>query len=44
VRTLIDLIKGNANKEKLEDIIDDFCDLAIYRNFNGQRKSYELFK
>jgi hypothetical protein len=34
------LIKANANKNKLEDMIDDFCDLAIYKNFNGQRNGY----
>jgi hypothetical protein len=44
IGTFNDLIKNNTNKDKLEDIIDNYCDLAIYRNFNGQRNGYEFFK
>jgi hypothetical protein len=44
IRTLADLIKAKKDNNLIDDIIDECCDLSIYRNFSGQAKGYKLFK
>jgi hypothetical protein len=44
IRTLTDLIKEKKDKNQLDNIIDECCDKAIYRNFSGLSKGYEQFK